>query len=403
VKLAYLTAQYPKISHSFIRREIAALEGLGFAVQRYSVRRVDEPLPDPADIREREQTRTLLDSGPFGLLGHAGLLALRRPLRFVGALRSAVRMGWRSDRGLLRHVVYLFEACALVRSMEQQQVQHLHAHFATNATALALLARRLGGPSFSFTAHGIDVLDLAPVISIGRKVHEARFVVAVSQHARAHLMRYSAPADWDKIHVVRCGLEQADLEQAPAPLPQEPHLVCVARFDAEKGHLVLLAAAARVARAGTAFTLELIGDGPLRPALERAVAELRLQQHVVFSGWLSSAAVRARLSSSRILVLSSFTEGIPVVLMEAFASGRPVIATYVGGIPELVVPGENGWLVPASSVDELALALQAALAAPTEELQRMGARGRARVRARHSVEAEARTLAELFRGAGTQV
>ena len=398
MRVAYLTAQYPKTSHSFIRREIAALERLGVQVERYSVRRVDEPLVDPDDIAERERTHVILESGSLGLLARTALLALRRPLRWLRALRAAASMGWRSERGLLVYLIYFCEACALVPLLEREGVEHLHAHFSTNGTTIARLARVLGGPSYSFTVHGPHELSVAPLLSLKAKVADAKFVAAISRYARGQLMYFSATSDWPKIAIVHCGLDRIHLGREPAPLPPAARLVCVARFDPEKGHLVLLEALGRLAREGIDFELDLIGDGAMRPAIEAACARLGITERVHLSGWLGSAEVHDHLVASRIFVSPSFMEGLPVVLMEALALGRPVIATYLAGIPELVVPGENGWLVPASDVDELARALRAALTAPLAELQRMGAKGRARVLAEHDVDIEARKLAELFRG-----
>ena len=393
--VAYLVAQYPKTSHSFIRREIAALERLGLEVRRYAVRRIDELLVDPADVAESRITRVLLDAGAWTTLAHVAVLGFSRPGRWLAAVRQALRMGSRSERGRLYHLAYFGEACTLVRWMKREGVGHLHAHFGTNATAVALLARRLGGPPYSFTVHGPHDLTMSPLLSFEDKVREAGFVATISHHTRAQLMRFCDPRDWEKLHIVRCGLDSIYLQQPPVALPKEPRLVCVARFDPEKGHLVLLDAAAKLAQEGLAFEIDLIGDGMLRPQIERAIAERGLRGRVVLSGWLSSEQVRDRLLASRIFVLPSFAEGLPVVLMEALAIGRPVITTYVAGIPELVVDGENGWLVPASSVEDLARAMRAALTAPEAELARMGARGRERVLRQHDVDVEARKLALL--------
>ncbi|MBK7644954.1 MAG: glycosyltransferase [Planctomycetes bacterium] len=396
--VAYLTALYPKTSHSFVRREIAALERLGFQVLRFSTRRVDEPLVDPDDIAERERTQAILDAGALGLLWAAFAQALRGPARFVRALRMALRLGRASEAGVLRHLVYLCEAAELVRLLRRGRAEHLHAHFATNSATIALLARLLGGPPYSFTAHGTDALDHAPLWALGEKVHHARFAVAVSLHARAHLMRFSATQDWERIHVVRCGLESAHFEPAPEPLPEEPRMLCVARFGEEKGHLLLLEAAGKLAAEGLRFELELVGDGPLRPAIEAAIARHGLRERVHLSGWLGGPDVRARMNASRVLVLPSLAEGLPVVLMESLAAGRPVIATQVGAIAELVQPGVNGWLVPPASPGDLANSMRAALSTPLADLQRMGAAGRERVAALHDGHLEARTLAALFRG-----
>ena len=398
MRVAYLTAQYPKTSHSFIRREIAALERLGIGVERYSVRRVDEPLVDPDDIAERERTHVIIESGALGLLAVTALFALRRPLRWLRALRCAAQMGRRSDRGLLVYLIYFCEACALLRSIEARPVQHVHAHFSTNATSIARLAHLLGGPTYSFTVLGPHELNIGPLLSLRGKIADALFVAAISNYARAQLLYFAAIADASKIAIVHCGLDQIHLSREPAPLPRAPKLVNVARFDPEKGHLVLLEALGRLAREGIAFELDLIGDGAMRPEIERACARLGLAERVTLCGWLGNEQVRDRLVASRIFVLPSFMEGLPVVLMEALAIGRPVVATYLAGIPELVLEGENGWLVPASDVDALARALREALMMPLEDLQRMGAQGRQRVLAQHDANTEARKLAELFRG-----
>jgi glycosyltransferase involved in cell wall biosynthesis len=402
MKVAYLTAQYPKTSHSFIRREIAALERQGFEVLRHSVRPVSEKLVDPDDIAELGRTRMILGPRALPVVASTLLTAFSRPRRWIDSLLCALQMGWRSERGLFRHLAYFCEACDLVRALERQHAEHLHAHFATNATSVALLTHRLGGPAYSFTVHGPDTAEYPRLIALERKIKEARFVVTVSHNARAQLMRYSEPRDWCKIFVVHCGLDAAFLRQPHVPLPREPRIVCVARLDVEKGHLVLLEAVARLAREGLDFELELIGDGPLRSEIERAIRTWQLERRVKLSGWLGSAEVRHRLLASRVLVLPSFSEGLPVVLMEALALGRPVIASCLSGTPELVVNGENGWLVPSSSLEDLVYALREALTASDVELERIGARGRERVLAGHDVDAEAQVLSRLFRhGPGT--
>ena len=395
--VGYLASQYPKTSHTFIRREIAALESLGFEVRRYATRAIEETLVDPGDLAEKERTSVVLERGAPGLLSASLVALFRGPGRWLRALSSAVRMGWRSERGIFAHLAYHAEACVLVGWMRAQSVGHLHAHFATNATTIALLARELGGPPFSFTIHGPHDLTAGPLLALDRKTRGAKFVAAISHHTRAQLLRYADPEDWEKIRIVRCGIDGLYSRQPPVPPSKAPRFLCVARFDPEKGHLVLLEAAARLAAEGLDFEIELIGDGRLRPEIESSVERLGLRRHVVLAGWQKSSEVRDRLLASRALVLPSFAEGLPVVLMEALALGRPVVATYVAGIPELVVEGENGWLVPASSVEDLARALRAVLSTPDEALARMGARGRERVLLRHDVEREALRLAALFR------
>jgi glycosyltransferase involved in cell wall biosynthesis len=397
--IAYLVNQYPHVSHSFIRREIAALEAQGLAVERFSVRPPPVGLVDPADRAEQARTRVLLAGGFLGLLVAVLAVGLRRPLRWLRALAAAIQLGRRSRRGVLRHLAYFAEACVLVRLLRRCGASHLHAHFGTNPAAVALLTRLLGGPPYSFTVHGPDEFDDPEGLSLREKIARAEFVVAVSDFGRSQLLRWCDFADWPKVHVVGCGVDAAFLEGGPRPLPHAPRLVCVGRLAPQKGQFLLLEALARLAAEDVDFELTLAGDGPLRPALEAQIRRAGLENRVRITGWLSNAEVRREVAAARAFVLPSFAEGLPVVLMEALALGRPVVTTCVAGIPELVRDGVEGWLVPAGSVEALAEAVLAALSAPAERLERMGRAGAVRVAERHDASREAAKLAALFRGA----
>jgi colanic acid/amylovoran biosynthesis glycosyltransferase len=394
MKIAYLINQYPQPSHSFIRREISALEAIGFTVERISLRS-NGPFVEQADIAERERTRVVLGVGPLGLLLRAALLAVRRPVAFLRASLLAARVGWRSDRGLLRNFAYLIEACTVLEWVRQCGAVHVHAHFGTNSTAVAMLLRELGGPPYSFTAHGPEEFERAPFLALDEKIRRAHFVVAVSHYGRSQLCRHAQRGDWKKLVVVRCGVDEAFLRSEVASIAPEARLVCVARLSEQKGHFVLLDALAQLKDSGVEFELVLVGDGPLRGALEERARELRLDKIVRFGGWTDEAGVRAAIAASRGLVLPSFAEGLPVVLMEALALGRPVVATVVCGVPELV-DATCGWLVPAGSVEDLAAALEALLRAPVAQLEAMGRSGMVRVGQQHNVHSEAAKLALLF-------
>lgn len=397
MRIAYVVNQYPRTSHSFIRREIQALEAQGVEVLRFSLRPVQEELPSEADRLERERTRTVLAQGVAGHAVAISAVALRHPLALARALVCAVRLGWRSDRGLVRHLAYLAEACVLVRWLGQAGVDHLHAHFGTNSAAVALLCHELGGPSFSLTVHGPEEFDKPEFLGLGEKIHRAAFAVAISSFGRSQLYRWARHEDWAKLEVVHCGVGE-DLLRAPAtPVPTEPRLVCVARLSEQKGHLLLVEAAARLAAEGLPFEITLAGDGPLRGRIEDLVRRFRLDGHVRVAGWMSAAEVRDAIVGSRALLLPSFAEGLPVVVMEALALGRPVITTAVGGIPELIETGVTGWLVPAGSIDALVAAMRAALQASPARLGEMGRAGAALVAQHHDAAKEARKLAALFR------
>jgi glycosyltransferase involved in cell wall biosynthesis len=179
-------------------------------------------------------------------------------------------------------------------------------------------------------------------------------------------------------------------------VPDVPRLVSVGRLCEQKGQFLLLQAAAKLRRAGVNFELVLVGDGPLRGELEALVAREGLGDQVRIAGWASGETVQQEIEAARALVLPSFAEGLPVVLMEALARGRPVISTYVAGIPELVRDGECGWLVPAGSQDALTIAMQRALESSATHLTEMGRRGYTRVRQMHDASTNAQKLLRLF-------
>lgn len=399
--IAYLINQYPKVSHSFIRREILALEAEGVSVSRFALRGWDAEVVDPVDESEQGRTRYLLKDGMRGLLGDTLAVAIASPLLFFRAVLRALSMGWRADRPVLYHLVYLAEACSLKRRLDNTDVVHAHAHFGTNPAEVLLLCRALGGPPYSFTVHGPEEFDRPVALKLARKVEESAFVVAISSYGRSQLSRWVDYALWPRIREVHCGLDAQFLDAPPTPVPDTPRMVCVGRLCEQKGQLLLMQAAHRLKQRGIAFELVLAGDGEMRDEVEDLIRRFDLGDRVRITGWVSSERVAEELRQSRAMVLPSFAEGLPVVIMEALAMGRPVISTYIAGIPELVTPGECGWLVPAGCVDALTLAMEEALGASADQLASMAAEGRRRVLARHSATTEARKLLEFINAGST--
>jgi glycosyltransferase involved in cell wall biosynthesis len=390
--VAYLVNQYPKISHSFIRREIQALEREGVVVARYSLRRSADQLVTPGDRDEDQRTTVILEGGARGLLAAAFRALLGDPGGFARALVLALRIGRRSERGFLLNLIYLAEACVLLAGCRAKAVDHVHAHFGTNSAAVAMLCRALGGPPYSFTVHGPEEFDKADLLHLRDKIERASFVVAVSSFGRSQIYRHCGHASWPKIQVVHCGVDSSFLDAAPVPIGPEPRLVSVGRLSEQKGQLLLMEALGELHRRGHDFHLTLVGDGELRAEVEWAIARHQLAGKVHLAGWAGEEAVRAAIVNSRALILPSFAEGLPVVIMEALALGRPVVTTYVAGIPELVQPGKNGWLVPAGSVPELVTALEDVLSASPQHLNALGAAGRVIVRQRHDSTSIAKQL-----------
>jgi colanic acid/amylovoran biosynthesis glycosyltransferase len=396
MSLAYLINCYPQFSQSFIRREILALEAAGTPVQRFSIRSGAHNIVDPADKQELAKTRIVLDQGAAGLVVALLFTGLTNPLGLWRGLKLALKTGQRSDRGLIYNLIYLVEACVLLRWFRQSGVRHVHAHFGTNSTDVVMLCHAMGGPTFSFTVHGPEEFDRVIGISLAEKIKRSAFVVAISHFGKSQLSRWCEFADWDKLKIVHCGVDDAYLERTPQPVPSAPNLVCVGRLSEQKGQMALLEAAHRLAQLGVPFQLTLVGDGPLRSPLEAKIKAYQLQDQVKITGVATASQVQEYLNNARAFVLPSFGEGLPVAIMEALAMGRPVVTTYIAGIPELVQPGVNGWLVPAGSVEDLTDALKEAIALSPAELDQMGLSGVAAVRAQHCIHTEAAKLAALF-------
>jgi glycosyltransferase involved in cell wall biosynthesis len=392
LRLAYLVNQYPWVSQAFIRREILAMERQGAEVLRIALRGWNYPVVDPEDCAEQARTRYVLRDGVLSLVGAVLRSAGRSPRRFLAAARLALRMSRESDRGIAFHLAYLAEACRVCAWTRAWGAQHVHAHFGTNSAEVAMLAHELGAPPFSMTVHGPDEFDRPRALGLSEKLKRAAFSVAISSFGRSQLYRWAHIHDWPKIHVVHCGLEEAFHDVPETPPTTRPRLVCVGRLSEQKGQALLIEAAALLAAGGTEFELVLAGDGDGRAQLEDLIKRRELGGRVRITGWITSAQVREELLAAKGLVSASFAEGLPVVIMEAMALRRPVVATRVAGVPELVRPGVDGWLVAPGCVQSLAAAMESLLTAPQEMLARMGGAARSRVLDRHSVDVQAGKL-----------
>jgi colanic acid/amylovoran biosynthesis glycosyltransferase len=396
VKLCYVINQYPKVSHSFIRREILALEEQGADVLRISFRGFGEVLPDAQDQLEQQRTFYTLRHGAAGLGFALFRTLLVHPILFFRALGET----WRLGRGIgLRkwvHSIYFAEACVAATEVRRFGAAHIHAHFGTNSAEVALLTSLLSGVPFSFTVHGAEEFERPVELKLAHKIHRAARVVGVSSFGRSQLYRWARRDDWSKIEVVHCGLDAMFMQPPENREPQRDTLVCVGRLCEQKGQLLLLEALRRVSDQGIPCRIVLAGDGPMRRAIEQRATELGVSDRLRITGWIDGAQVKREILQARAMVLPSFAEGLPVVIMEAMALGRPVISTYIAGIPELVLPGNNGWLVPAGDVEQLTTAIVSCLATDDNELLEMGRHGRDRALERHNVQTEAAKLLLMF-------
>lgn len=402
-KLAYLTSQYPAASHTFIRREIAGLRQLGWTIETYSVR---PPGPDEtrgdADRSEYDRTFYILKQSALTFVtAHLGML-LTRPAGYLKTLGLALRHRPPGARGLFLACAHFTESIVLARELQRRDVHHLHNHFANSAATVGLLASSLLGIGWSFTMHGISETDYPAGLMLGRKIEAADFVACVSWFGRAQGMRLVGPDHWDKMHVVRCGIPLDRMPSRHLASANENTVICVGRLSPEKGQSGLLEAFASLRTEHPDVRLVLAGDGPDRSGLEAITEKLGISDAVSFVGRLTEEEALQEIAGSDLLVLPSFMEGLPIVLMEAMAIGVPVVASRVAGIPELVEDGKSGLLFNPSDWSELAACMDRLLS--DERLcASIAEQAKARVTNEFDGRKSAARLAEIFQASDREL
>lgn len=395
LRIAYLTSQYPATSHTFIRREISALRAIGVAVDTFSVRAPSlSELKAPNDQAEAAGTYTLLRQSPLTFVSAQLREAFRHPARTFSTLALAFRHRPPGVKAALLSLAHFAEAMVLTAELRRRGIRHLHNHFANSGATVGLLASRQVGIGWSFTIHGISEFDYPAGLLLGEKIAAASFVACVSYFGRAQAYRSVNSREWGKLSVVRCGLELGVLPTGEDPHGERLRLILVGRLSPEKGIGGLLQALALVPAAQRP-RLVIVGDGPMRAELDALVNELGLGELVSFVGRLPEAETLAEIARSDALVLPSFMEGLPIVLMEAMALGKPVIATRVAGVPELVTDGVDGLLFTPSKWDELAAKI-ATLAGDEGMRRRLGAAGPSRIATEFDIRLSAEALRRLF-------
>lgn len=393
-KIAYLTGEYPRATDTFIQREVAALRSLGREVLTCSIRQTGpEHHVGPEQRAEAAKTFHVLKAAksPLHLLKCHWRFLREQPGRYFSALRLAMMTNPGGFKNTLYQLFYFAEAAVLGAHLKDQGVKHLHNHIAKSSCSVAMLMSEMTGISFSFTLHGPDIFFAPDHWRLDKKIEKARFVACISHFCRSQAMSFSASSDWSKLHIVHCGVDPDRYTGGDAPSGQR--LLFVGRLAAVKGLPILLQALVDVPEA----SLTVIGDGPDRSELQDQARDLGLAQRVDFVGYQSQDEVAEALKKHDIFVLPSFAEGVPVVLMEAMASERPVVTSQIAGVPELVENNVDGVLVPPGDVSALTQALHTLANDPDTQIK-MGQSGRLKVCAGYRSDMEAEWLSKLLDG-----
>lgn len=400
VRLAYLVSRYPYVSHVFILREVQALRRAGAEIDTFTVRRpAPEEVLSHEDREAVETTFAIVPPEPAGLLAAHLRAALTRPGRYLSTLGRAWGLRGPGARATIWQLFYFGESVLMWHECVRRGIRHIHAHHANVASDVALLASHLGGEewSWSFTMHGTTEFFDVREHRLPQKVELARFVRCVSEHGRSQLMTFVGTEHWDKLHVVHCGIDVRAFEPPDrAGRTGAPEVLTVGRLVPVKGQTLLIRSVAELARRGVDARLTIVGEGPQRDELEELATRLGVAARVELPGAVGQDSIRDWYARADFFALTSFAEGLPVVLLEAMAMGLPVVASHITGIPELVDDGVSGLLVTPGREDELTDALGRMAEVGAERRAGMGRAGRDKVAAEFDIDQTARQLLRIF-------
>ncbi len=396
-KLVYLLSRYPAVSHTFLLNEVLELRKLGMTIEVASINRPDRLVSAMAEdeSREVEETFYIKSAGAARAAGIAGKTLLRRPRVFARGLVAALWLGRWDLRATLFALLYFGEALILGDWMHSRGHSQLHIHFCGPVATVGLLTRVAWGFPYSLTVHGPDEFYDVEKFYLRQKVEQATFIICISDFCRSQLMRIAGPEHWDKMHVVRQGIDPGvffSVRKEGTP-KTELAILCVGRLVPSKGQLILLRACDLLRARGFSLRVHLVGAGPDHKYLEAFATEKRIP--VVFEGARTHDETRQLLGKADIFALASFAEGVPVALMEAMAMEVPCVSTCVAGIPELIRDGLDGLLVSASSAFALASAIQRLIEDPPLR-RKLGVAARKRVCELYNLRQNVYSLAPLF-------
>lgn len=403
----YLTRSWPRLSQTFIVNEVLALERLGVDLEVFAMTRSGETVTQPQVDEVRAPVRYLDDATTHRRVRDHVRVLLSAPGRYLAAARFARRNPDLSSGYATATTTECFHQAVHIaatygrRRRTGTPVIHLHAHFAHDPALVAYFVHRMTQVTYSITAHARDLYQI-PQRSLAVRTGAARSVQTCCETNATYLHDTLDAHTMAKVRVSHHGV---DLRQFVPRSPDEvhhgaPRIVSVGRMVEKKGFPDLLRACAEVAR-DRAFTLTIYGDGPMRGELEALRDELGLEKTVIFAGEHDSSVIVEAMRTADVFAITPFVtadgdrDGVPNVIVEALASGLPVVSTRVGGVGEAVLHRQNGLLSDSHDVPAISAHLRE-LIEDAELRQELGLAARATVEERFDVDAAARRLVGVF-------
>lgn len=359
-QFAYLFERFPSFGQTFCYREVAQMYRQGVEPPIFSIRRPKDEPPQDWDPQIIKRVQYLPEEAQ--LVPEIDRV-LKRGKLGKQIVDLVAEWGRRTD--FLR----LYQAIYVGLRLQETGIRHVHAHFAAMAARTAFWINKFFRITFSFTGHANDIF--APgnfEIGLGKLMESAKAIITVSDYA-ADFLKGQFPNSADKIHRVYNGLDLAQFRRADFS-NAIPSIVAVGRLIEKKGFADLIRACELLKDRGRNFHCRIIGEGPLENELRAQIEQLRLDEHVTLAGPQPQPEIISRLAAARVLVLPCMAEksgakdNLPTVIMEAMAAGVPVVSTPIGGVPEMVLENETGFLVPASEPPALVDAIEKVIVDP---------------------------------------
>lgn len=397
-KIAYLNSRHPATSQTFILREVSSLREMGFNIQVASINDTDLPQMKRTSEEKQEIARTFYvkRAGWKKVISSFLRTLVKRPMSLIKGFFYSICLGAFDFRRMFYHLFYFAEALVVGCWMEDENIKHLHVHFANPAGTVALIVSKIFSFTHSITVHGPDIFDDVTLNALPRKIQEAKFVCCIGYYTKSQLMRLSVPEQWEKLEIAPLGVDtQLFSPKVFRPKPAPYEILCVGRQVSAKGHLIAIAALEKLLQRGYNVKLRLLGGGPLHKEILKSINRRNLSSHVIVEGAVNHTRVIEAYRSADIFALPSFAEGIPVVLMEAMAVELPCVATFVNGIPELIRDKVDGLLVMPADSDGLAKAIES-LIANAEYRKQIGQAGRQRILEKYAIQTNIKKLATIF-------
>jgi glycosyltransferase involved in cell wall biosynthesis len=400
MKIAYLMSRFPKITETFILFEIMALKKRKVAVEIFPLQRQKTQIMHP-------QARELLNQVYFYPFLSLDIIFVNlrclasHPLKYLGTWFEVLKANWGCGNFFLGALAFYPKAVKIARQCQQQNITHIHAHFANHPAMVAFVVYRLTGIGYSFTAHGSDLHKRQQMLA--KKFEHSRFTVMISQYNKQFFSDHTGIMPGDKMPVIHCGIDKSIFNRSNTTVNDHKtiNLLCVASLREVKGHQYLIAACNLLKQLGVDFHLHMVGDGPKQAAIQKQISHNELNQYITLHGALTQTQVLELTEKSDICVLTSYhtksgnREGIPVVLMEAMACERAVVASRVSGIPELVEDGVSGLLSNPQDPQDIAKQLQR-LIVDKSLRQQLGQAARAKIESEYDLDRNSQKLIEYF-------